>query len=114
MRNRMIAQRNGKKLAINMDFTDTKQKYLVTVENSVLHYAADKQAKDADCSVTLTRGTLDAIILGQAKLTEKITAGEVKVAGSGQVLQEFLGLLDTFDFWFDVITANPPPAAMKK
>lgn len=101
----------GKKATINMDFTDTKEKYVVTLENSVLNYAGGRQAKDADCTVTLTRANLNDIILGKAKLPQLITAGSVKVAGNEKALQEVLGLLDTFEFWFDVVTANLPPKA---
>jgi alkyl sulfatase BDS1-like metallo-beta-lactamase superfamily hydrolase len=101
---------NGKKATINMDFTDTKEKYVVTLENSVLNYSKDRQAQDADCTVTLTRANLNEIILGQARLPQLITAGTVKVAGNEKALQEVLGLLDTFEFWFDIVTANTPPA----
>lgn len=103
----------GKKATINMDFTDTKEKYVVTLENSVLNYSGGRQAKDADCTVTLTRADLNDIILGKAKLPQLITAGSVKVAGNEKALQEVLGLLDTFEFWFDVVTANPPPKAKR-
>jgi alkyl sulfatase BDS1-like metallo-beta-lactamase superfamily hydrolase len=105
---------NGKKATLNMNFTDTKEKYVVVLDNSVLHHTANKQDNKADCTVTMTRATLNDIILGQAKLTEKITSGDVKVEGKAAALQEVLGLLDTFDFWFDIVTANPPPAAAKK
>lgn len=101
----------GKKAAINMDFTDTKEKYLVTLENSVLNYAKGRQAEGADCTVSLTRAGLNDIILGKAKLPQLIAAGSVKVAGNEKALHEVLGLLDTFEFWFDIVTANPPPSA---
>jgi alkyl sulfatase BDS1-like metallo-beta-lactamase superfamily hydrolase len=101
---------NGKKATINMDFTDTKEKYVVTLSNSVLTYVGNKQANNADCTVTLTRATLNDIILGQAKMAEKITSGDVKVSGNEKALQEVLGSLDTFELWFNVITANAPPA----
>jgi alkyl sulfatase BDS1-like metallo-beta-lactamase superfamily hydrolase len=100
---------NGKKATINMDFTDTREKYLITLDNSVLNYSANRQAKDADCTVTLTRASLNDIILGQAKLPQLITVGAVKIGGNAKALQEVLGLLDSFDFWFDIVTANPPP-----
>lgn len=102
---------NGKKLSINLDFTETKEKYALTLDNSVLNYSGNRQAKDADCTVTLTRGELNDIILGRSKLPQLITSGTVKIEGNEKALQELLGLLDSFDIWFDVITANPPPRA---
>lgn len=101
---------DGKNIVVNMIFPDTKQKYLVTVENAVLNYSKGKQARDAHCTVTLARSDLDAIILGEAKLGQLITAGRVKIGGQAQKLQELLGLLDSFDFWFNIVTANPMPA----
>jgi alkyl sulfatase BDS1-like metallo-beta-lactamase superfamily hydrolase len=101
---------DGKKLVVNMHFTDTKQQYAVAVENAVLNYSKGKQAPDAHCTVTLTRSDLDAVILGEAKLPQLITAGRVKIDGQAQKLQELLGLLDSFDFWFNIVTPNPMPA----
>src|SRR5262249_746044 len=98
---------DSKKIVVNMNFTDTKQKYVVTVENAVLNYVKDKEAKDAHCTVTLARSDLDAIILGEAKLAQLITAGKVRIDGQEQKLQELLGLLDSFEFWFNIITTNP-------
>jgi alkyl sulfatase BDS1-like metallo-beta-lactamase superfamily hydrolase len=100
---------NGKKATINMVFTDTGEKYVVTLGNSVLNYSKDQQAENADCTVTLTRENLNDIILGRARLPQLIADGTVKVTGNEQALQEVLGLLDTFEFWFDIVTANPPP-----
>jgi alkyl sulfatase BDS1-like metallo-beta-lactamase superfamily hydrolase len=101
---------DGKHIVVNMHFTDTKQKYLVTVENSVLNYSKGKQARDAHCTVTLARADLDAIILGKAKLGQLITAGQVKIDGQAKKFQELLGLLDRFEFWFNIVTPNPMPA----
>jgi alkyl sulfatase BDS1-like metallo-beta-lactamase superfamily hydrolase len=104
---------DGKKIVLNMIFPDTKQKYLVTVENAVLNYSRGKQAKDAHCTVTLARSDLDALILGEAKLAQLITGGQVKIDGQAQKLQELLGLLDSFDFWFNIVTTNPMPPTNK-
>jgi alkyl sulfatase BDS1-like metallo-beta-lactamase superfamily hydrolase len=101
---------DGKHIVVNMNFPDTKQHYVVTVENAVLNYSKGKQAKDAHCTVTLARSDLDAIILGEAKLGQLITVGKVKIDGQAQKLQELLGLLDSFEFWFNIVTPNPMPA----
>jgi alkyl sulfatase BDS1-like metallo-beta-lactamase superfamily hydrolase len=97
----------ARKFTLNFNFTDTKEKYLLSVENGVLNYSKGKQAKDADCTATLTRSTLNGIILGETKLAGAITAGDVKLQGEPKKLQEFLGLLDSFEFWFNIITTNP-------
>jgi alkyl sulfatase BDS1-like metallo-beta-lactamase superfamily hydrolase len=100
---------NGLKATINMSFTDTKENYLVTLENSVLNRFKNKQAKKADCTVTLKRSTLDDIVLGQTTIVKAITSGDVRIEGNAKALQDMLNCLDSFEFWFDIVTANPPP-----
>ena len=36
--------------------------------------------------------------------TEAIEAGDVKVDGRKEAIGEFFGMLDTFDFWFNIVT----------
>ena len=52
----------------------------------------------------MTRAALDEIVLGEAKLAEKLAAGEARIDGNPQKLVEFLSLLDTFEFWFNIVT----------
>ena len=99
---------NGLKVTINMDFPDTKEKYVLALNNSVLNYSKKRQAKNADCTVTLKRSTLDEIFSGQTNIAKAITAGDVRVEGNAKALQEVLACLDSFEFWFDIVTANPP------
>lgn len=81
----------------------------MTLDNSVLNYAKGKQAKKADCTVTLQRSTMDEIFTGKTTLAKAITAGEARIDGNAKALQDVLACLDSFEFWFDIITANPPP-----
>jgi len=93
-----------KKIVLNVDFTDLKEKYVLTVENGVLNYAHGRQDKDADVTVKLSKTTLNAIQLKEATLDQKIESGDVKITGRKEALGEFLGLLDTFPFWFNIVT----------
>ena len=100
---------NGKKATINMVFIDTGQKYVLALDNSVLNYFPGKQDKNADCTVTLKRAALDEVVLGQTTMPKAILTGDVRVNGNAKVLQDVLGSLDTFDFWFNIVTVNAPP-----
>jgi alkyl sulfatase BDS1-like metallo-beta-lactamase superfamily hydrolase len=100
---------DGKKATINMVFTDSRQKYVLALDNSVLNYFPDKQDKNADCTVTLKRAALDDVVLGQTTMPKAILAGDIRVTGNAKALQEMLGSLDTFDFWFNIVTVNAPP-----
>ena len=94
----------GRNLALNFRFTDTGQQYAVVLRNSVLNAAADTQVKDADASITLTRALLDEVTLRLTTFEEKIKTGEVKVEGDPRKLGELFALLDSFDFWFNIVT----------
>jgi alkyl sulfatase BDS1-like metallo-beta-lactamase superfamily hydrolase len=94
----------GKKIVLNSNFTDIGEQYVVTVENGVLHHAKGKQSPHADATVTMSRSALDEILLGESTLPEKLAAGEVQIEGRREALGEFLALMDTFEFWFNIVT----------
>ena len=93
----------GKKIHLNVDFTDLGKQYALTVENGVLNYAP-QAAKQADASLTMTKAALDDIQLGKATLDQQIKAGNVKITGNRQAFTDFLGLLDNYNFWFNIVT----------
>jgi alkyl sulfatase BDS1-like metallo-beta-lactamase superfamily hydrolase len=93
----------GKKLVLNITFTDLKQPYSLTVENGALNYSTKSAAK-ADATMTLTKATLNKIQLGETTLDKAIAAGDVKVDGRKEAFDEFLGMMDTFNFWFNIVT----------
>ena len=37
-------------------------------------------------------------------LDEKIASGQVKLVGNKEKLREFLSMLDSFEFWFNIVT----------
>ena len=100
---------DGKTAVVNIDVTDTRERYVLVLGNSVLNYHKNRQDPKADCTASLTRTDLNEIILGQAKLPRLVADGKVKIVGDPQKLRELLSLLDSFEPWFDVVTTNPPP-----
>src|ERR1700675_460279 len=56
----------GKHIVLNWVFTDTNERFRLTLENCALTYAADTQASDADASFTLPRALLDDVIAKKA------------------------------------------------
>ncbi|MDH4612456.1 alkyl sulfatase dimerization domain-containing protein [Pseudomonas sp. BN102] len=93
----------GKKLVLNYHFTDLDKRYALTVENGVLTYV-DKADAKADVDLTMSKATLEDIQLGKATLEQKVASGELKFDGHPQAFAEFMGLLDKFDFWFNIAT----------
>ena len=50
--------------------------------NDVLNHTSGTQADKADATITLSRDTLNKVILKETKLKEAIDSGNVKIAGS--------------------------------
>lgn len=44
------------------------------------------------------------IQLGKVKLADEISANNVTVEGKRQSVDEFVGRLDTFQLWFNIVT----------
>ena len=55
------AKAEGKTMVINWSFTDSNQRIALNLDNSALTYVAGKQVPNADATVTLARGRLDAV-----------------------------------------------------
>lgn len=94
----------GKNLTMNVKFSDINKEYGLTVENGVLNYAADAPVPNANANVTLDKATLDDIQLGNLKLNDAISQNKVTIDGNRGSFDEFTGLLDTFPFWFNIVT----------
>lgn len=87
---------------LNFDFGQDGT-YFVELENGVLNHTANMKAADADATVTLSRDTLNDIILQQTKLDDAISSGTVKISGDPAKLHELVADLDSFDFWFNIV-----------
>ncbi|MBX5159057.1 MULTISPECIES: alkyl/aryl-sulfatase [unclassified Rhizobium] len=95
----------GKTININMELTDTNQKYAVGVANAAIHYSKDKTLSDADVSIVTTREALNDVMLGTSTMEKQVVEGKAKLTGDPKKLAEFVGLLDNFEFWFNIVTA---------
>jgi alkyl sulfatase BDS1-like metallo-beta-lactamase superfamily hydrolase len=92
----------GKKIGLNIDFTDLKQQYGLVVENAVLNYG--KPLAKPDAKLTMSKATLDSIQLKEITLEQAITKGDLKIEGKREAFADFMSLLDTFPFWFNIVT----------
>ena len=92
----------GKKIGLNINFTDLKQQYGLMVENAVLNYG--KPLAQPDAKLTMSKATLDSIQLKEMTLEQAITKGDLKIEGKREAFADFMALLDTFPFWFNIVT----------
>jgi len=95
---------SGKTIIINAVFEDMNEKFVLTLNNGVLNHKKNSQDKNANITIYLKRSTLNEIILGETSLDQKIASGELKVEGNRKILDDFFSLLDTFEFWFNLVT----------
>ena len=98
---------NGEKagtrtFAFDLTFTDTGERFGVSVENAVLHHGRDRVAPAAQI-VHLTRAALVQLTLAEASVAAAVEAGSLKIEGDTQAFGDFVSLLDQFDFWFEII-----------
>jgi alkyl sulfatase BDS1-like metallo-beta-lactamase superfamily hydrolase len=94
----------GKIMTFNVDMPDRKQKFVIYVENGVMNYTLGKQVDNPDATITLNRSVLDDINLGQTTMDQAVKDGKATVEGDSAKFKEFLSLLDTFEFWFNIVT----------
>jgi alkyl sulfatase BDS1-like metallo-beta-lactamase superfamily hydrolase len=94
---------NGKKITVNWNFTDIQKQYVLNLENSALTYVPNKQAKEADASLTLTRQTLNAVILKQLTIPEALQSKQITYRGNLLKLGELFSLLDDFEPNFEIV-----------
>lgn len=100
----------GKTLNFNFAFTDTGERFLLNLENGVLHHYPGKRKFDAAATLRLSRTALNDILCGKAEFFEEVKCGRIELEGDASAFQEFVDVLDRFQFWFDIVTPNPPPA----
>lgn len=94
----------GQEIALNFVMPDVDEQFVVTVTNGVMNYTLGRQDDAANATVTLDRAILDQINLGETTLMGAIESGSASVDGDVQKVEDFVGLLDTFEFWFDIVT----------
>jgi alkyl sulfatase BDS1-like metallo-beta-lactamase superfamily hydrolase len=93
----------GKHIVLNWTFTDTGERFVLTLENCALTASEGERADNADASFALARGTLDEVIVKQTSFPEAIAAGKVKMSGNPMRLAELMELMDEFPRMFEIV-----------
>jgi linear primary-alkylsulfatase len=93
----------GKHIVLNWSFTDTRETFILTLENCALTYVAGTQAAAADAGFTLARGTLDEVIARQTSFPESVATGKIKFTGNATRLAELMALMDEFPRMFEIV-----------
>lgn len=93
-------------LTLNFVFPDIHEKYVVELNNGCLHHIQGYQSEKADATITMNKETLNEIILKQKTIESAKIDHQLKVEGDPEALKKLLSLMDSFDFWFNIVTPN--------
>ena len=94
----------GKDLKVNLVLTDTKESYVLWIENAVLHFKRAEPASDANATLTLTKPIFVKMIAGTAGVKDTLLSDELKIGGSKMDLVRFFGLIDKAPGTFPIVT----------
>lgn len=94
----------GRDYRINLVLSDTRESFVLWVENAVLHYRTGPPAPNADATLTLTKNLFVRMMAGAAGVRETIFGDDLSVRGSKTDLVRFLLLIDKSKGIFPVVT----------
>ena len=93
---------NGKRIYINIIFTDLRTKYLLTLENSVLNYFKDRQDLQADVTVVTDKPSFINLFFLGSPFAGVLQSGRPTITGRTEFLAELMGLFDVFTGDFNI------------
>ncbi|HEY1237878.1 MAG TPA: alkyl sulfatase dimerization domain-containing protein [Solirubrobacterales bacterium] len=82
---------------------DIDESWTLMLRHGTLSHRSGADA-EADATVRINRSDLNEVILGAANLEGLLQEGTATVDGDAQALHDLLGLLDDFEFWFNIVT----------
>lgn len=96
----------GEDFAINLVLPDKNEQYLLELKNSHLNNIKGVQSENAGQTVTIDRADLNRLMLKQVSPVRLVFEGKLKSSGNPLLLPKLFGMLEDFNFWFDIVT--PP------
>lgn len=87
----------------NFQITDTDEKALLILSNGTLHHRMNTTDPDATATIKMTRAALDQMSLKTKTFAELREEGIADFEGNPLALKSFFGMLDEFEFWFEIV-----------
>ena len=94
----------GKDWTINLVLSDTRDTYVLWLENAVLHFRKGAAAPGAKATLTLTKDFFIRMMAGSVGLKDAVMSDDVHVVGSTVDLLRFLSLFDKAAGTFPIVT----------
>ena len=94
----------GKRIDLNFSFTDSGERFAVSVRRSVQVAEAGRHHAAPQASLAVPRRLFSGVAGGAVDADAAIAQGAMKITGDAGVFREWLALFDKFDPWFGVAT----------
>jgi alkyl sulfatase BDS1-like metallo-beta-lactamase superfamily hydrolase len=99
------AKAAGRSIVINWHFTDRNERLALTLKNCTLSHRLGEWSDAAAASITTTRGTLDAIVLGKLAMPDVRASGALKIGGDPSQLAVLFAMFEQpAGLMFDILT----------
>jgi alkyl sulfatase BDS1-like metallo-beta-lactamase superfamily hydrolase len=98
------AAAEGTNLKVNLVLSDTKESFVLWIDNAVLHHRKAAPAADANATLTLTKAIFIRMMAGTAGVRETLLSDDLKVTGSRIDLVRFFRLIDKAAGTFAIVT----------
>ena len=89
-------------LTFELSFADRNESFRLVIANGVIHYG-NRRVAAVDATVTTTVVSLLKLTNAQSSLADELASAATTVAGDVAAFEQFLGLLDQFDLFFNII-----------
>ncbi len=94
----------GRDTVVNIIFTDLDERYVLSLENAVLHHRKGEPDPEADATIRLTHDLFLRLIIGQLGIKETIFSDDLDTSGNRIKLVRFLSLFEKPDGSFNIVT----------
>jgi alkyl sulfatase BDS1-like metallo-beta-lactamase superfamily hydrolase len=99
------AKAAGQSMVINWRFTDRAETLALTLKRCTLSHRLGEWSDAAAASITTTRDTLDAMVLGKITAPEAMKAGTLRIEGDPSRLAALFAMLEKpAGIMFDILT----------
>lgn len=94
----------GKRIKIKIDFTDLNETYILSLENSVLHYRKEENDEKTDAGIKITHPLFIKMLTGKAGVRDILFSDDLDIEGSKIDLIRFFALFDKPNGTFNIVT----------
>jgi alkyl sulfatase BDS1-like metallo-beta-lactamase superfamily hydrolase len=95
---------DGLNVGINVNFTDSGDRYALELSNSVLNNTRGRVLKNPNVSLTLSTPAFMKLTIGKVPMPDLIKAGEVKLEGDPKALGTVFANMETPNPMFNIVT----------